>query len=299
MSLFDRLVVSTLPFVPKPVVGIVARRYIAGETPEEALAAATELSGQGFLTTLDMLGEDVPSMAQAREAANTYGFLLEEIQRRGLETNVSLKPTQFGLRLDKNACRDLLRWLIEKARGHDNFVRIEMENSTCTTDTLDLYRSLRSDFDNTGIVLQAYLRRTKDDAAAIADIPPNVRIVKGVYVEPRKIAYKDPRIINKNYMQLAETLLRKGAYVAFATHDELLVWEAFQLVDRLGLPPSAYEFQMLLGVEPQLRHVVQDAGHRIRVYIPFGRDWYPYSVRRLGENPKIAGYVMRAMLRRQ
>ena len=299
MSLFDRLVVSTLPFVPKTVVGIVAKRYIAGETADEALATATELNGQGFLTTLDMLGEDVASMEQAREAANTYGFLLDEIQRRGLETNVSLKPTQFGLRLDKNACRDLIRWLIEKAQGYDNFVRIEMEDSTCTTDTIDLYRSLRSDFDNTGIVLQAYLRRTGNDAAAIGDIPPNVRIVKGVYVEPRKIAYKDPRIINKNYMHLAETLLKKDAYVAFATHDELLVWEAFRLVERLGLPPAAYEFQMLLGVEKQLREVIRDAGHRIRVYIPFGRDWHPYSVRRLRENPRIAGYVMRAMLQRQ
>ncbi len=299
MSLFDRLVVSALPFVPKTVVGIVARRYIAGETADEALAAATELSGQGFLTTLDMLGEDIASMEQAREAANTYGFLLEEIQRRGLETNVSLKPTQFGLRLDKNACRDLIRWLIEKAQGHHNFVRIEMEDSTCTTDTIDLYRSLRSDFDNTGIVLQAYLRRTQNDVAAIGDIPPNVRIVKGVYLEPRKIAYKDPRVINKNYMHLAETLLKQGAYVAFATHDELLVWEAFHLVEGLGLPHSAYEFQMLLGVEKQLRDIIRDAGHRIRVYIPFGRDWHPYSVRRLRENPKIAGYVMRAMLQRQ
>ena len=299
MSLFDSLVVRTLPFVPKTVVGIVARRYIAGETADEALAIATELNGQGFLTTLDMLGEDIASMEQAREAADTYGFLLDEIQRRGLQANVSLKPTQFGLRLDKNACRDLIRWLIEKAQGHHNFVRIEMEDSTCTTDTIDLYRSLRSDFDNTGIVLQAYLRRTKNDVAAIGDIPPNVRIVKGVYVEPRKIAYKDPRIINKNYMHLAETLLEKGAYVAFATHDELLVWEAFQLVERLGLPPAAYEFQMLLGVEKQLRDVIRDAGHRIRVYIPFGRDWHPYSVRRLRENPKIAGYVLRAMLQRQ
>ena len=299
MSLFDRLVVSTLPFVPKTVVGIVARRYIAGETADEALATASELNGQGFLTTLDMLGEDIASMDKAREAANTYGFLLEEIQRRGLESNISLKPTQFGLRLDKNACRDLIGWLIEKARGHDNFVRIEMEDSTCTTDTIDLYRSLRSDFDNTGIVLQAYLRRTGNDVAAIGDIPPNVRIVKGVYVEAREIAYKDPRVINKNYIHLAETLLKKGAYVAFATHDELLVWEAFQLVEGLGLPPSAYEFQMLLGVEKQLRNVIRDAGHRIRVYIPFGRDWHPYSVRRLRENPKIAGYVLRAMLQRQ
>ena len=299
MSLFDRLVVRTLPFVPKTVVGIVARRYIAGETADEALTTATELNGQDFLTTLDMLGEDIASMEQAREAANTYGFLLDEIQRRGLQANVSLKPTQFGLRLDKNACRDLIRWLIEKAQRHHNFVRIEMEDSTCTTDTIDLYRSLRSDFDNTGIVLQAYLRRTKNDVAAIGDIPPNVRIVKGVYVEPRKIAYKDSRIINKNYMHLAEILLENGAYVAFATHDELLVWEAFQLVERLGLSPAAYEFQMLLGVEKQLRDVIRDAGHRIRVYIPFGRDWHPYSVRRLRENPKIAGYVLRAMLQRQ
>ena len=299
MSLFDHLVVSALPFVPKTVVGIVARRYIAGETADEALATATELNGQGFLTTLDMLGEDIASMEKAQEAANTYGFLLEEIQRRGIETNISLKPTQFGLRLDKNACRDLIRWLIEKAQGHNNFVRIEMEDSTCTTDTIDLYRSLRSDFDNTGIVLQAYLRRTKNDVARIGGIPPNVRIVKGVYVEPRKIAYKDPRIINKNYIHLAKTLLKQGAYVAFATHDELLVWEAFQLVEGLGLPPADYEFQMLLGVEKQLRDVIRDAGHRIRVYIPFGPEWYPYSVRRLRENPKIAGYVMRAMLQRQ
>jgi len=299
MSLFDRLVVSTLPFVPKTVVGIIAKRYIAGETTAEALAVAADLNDQGFLTALDMVGEDVSNLNKAREAADTYGFLLDEIQRQGLETNVSLKPTQLGLRIDKNACRDLIRSLIEKAQGHNNFVRIEMEDSTCTTDTIALYRSLRSDFDNTGIVLQAYLRRTKEDVAAIVDIPPNVRIVKGVYVEPRRIAYKAPRIINKNYMYLAETLLRKGAYVAFATHDELLVWETFRLVESLGLPSSAYEFQMLLGVEKQLRHTIRDAGHRIRVYIPFGSDWHPYSVRRLRENPKIAGYVMQAMLQRQ
>ena len=260
---------------------------------------ASELEPKGFLTTIELLGEDATEIEQARDAANLYGRALDEIGKRNLNANVSLKPTQFGLKINEKECRDLIEWLLGRAVTHQNFVRIEMENSTCTTGTLDVYRALRNQFENVGIVVQAYLRRSGDDIAAIRDFPPNVRIVKGVYVEDRRIAYKDPRIINRNYMHLAETLLAGGAYVAFATHDELLVWEACRLVERLGLPPTAYEFQMLLGVEEELRNMIRDAGHRIRVYIPFGRDWHPYSVRRLGENPAIARHVIRAMLRRR
>ncbi len=298
MSILDQLIASSLALVPKAIVGIVAKRYIAGETLEEALDVASELEPEGFLTTIDLLGEDATEIEQARDAANLYGRALDEIGKRNLNANVSLKPTQFGLKINKKKCRNLIEWLLGMAVTHQNFVRIEMENSTCTTGTLDVYRSLRNQFENVGIVVQAYLRRSGDDIAAIRDFPHNVRIVKGVYVEDRRIAYKDPRIINKNYMHLAETLLAGGAYVAFATHDELLVWEACRLVERLGLPPTAYEFQMLLGVEEELRNMIRDAGHRIRVYIPFGRDWHPYSVRRLGENPAIARHVIRAMLRR-
>ena len=298
MSILDQLIASSLALVPKAIVGIVAKRYIAGDTLEEALDVASELEPEGFLTTIDLLGEDVTEIEQARDAANLYGRALDEIGKRNLNANVSLKPTQFGLKINKKECRNLIEWLLGRAVTHQNFVRIEMENSTCTTGTLDVYRSIRNQFENVGIVIQAYLRRSGDDIAAIRDFPPNVRIVKGVYVEDRRIAYKDPRIINKNYIHLAETLLAGGAYVAFATHDELLVWEACRLVERLGLPPTAYEFQMLLGVEEGLRNIIRDAGHRIRVYIPFGRDWHPYSVRRLGENPAIARHVMRAMFRR-
>ena len=299
MNLLDHLIVSSLPLVPKALVRMVANRYIAGESLEEALDVASALEPQGFLTTLDLLGEDLTHIEQAREAANLYGRALVEIEKRNLNSNVSLKPTQFGLKIDKQECRQLLGWLLERSKVHRNFVRIEMENATCTTDTLDVYRSLRNEFDDVGIVIQAYLRRSIDDVSAIQSIPPNVRIVKGVYVEDRSIAYKDSRIINRNYIRLAESLLTDGAYVAFATHDELLVWEALRLVERLGIPASGYEFQMLLGVEEKLRNVIRDAGHRIRVYIPFGRDWHPYSVRRLRKNPAIARHVMRAMIKRE
>jgi proline dehydrogenase len=298
MSLLDQLIAASLAVIPKPVVGIVAKHYIAGETMEEALDVASDLEDRGFLTSVDVLGEDPTRIEQARGAAELYGRLVDEIEKRSLSANVSIKPTLFGLKINKQECRDLIRWLLERAHTHRNFVRVEMEDSTCTTDTIDVYRSLSKGFDNVGIVIQAYLRRSNDDIAAMKDIHPNVRIVKGVYVEELDIAYKDPRIINESYMFLAETLLASGSYVAFATHDEPLVREAFRLVERLGLPASAYEFQMLLGVEEELRNMILDAGHRIRVYIPFGRDWHPYSVRRLRENPAIARHVMRAMLKR-
>ncbi len=297
MSVFNRLVALTLPFVPKPIVGAVAKRYIAGESLDEAIKVAEDLNRAGFLTALDLLGEDTTRIEQARQAANDYSRALDEITTRGIDAYVSIKPTQFGLKVDPRACLELIRSLTARARSKGQFVRIEMEDSSSTSETIELFRTLRDEFSNVGIVIQAYLRRSVADMSAIADIKPNVRIVKGVYVEPRKVAFKDPRIINRNYVLMAEELLRKGAYVAFATHDELLVWEAFRMAKEMSLPKDAYEFQMLLGVQEELRDIIRDAGHRMRVYIPYGKDWYRYSVRRLRENPEIAGYVMRAMLR--
>ena len=297
MSVFNRLVALTLPFVPKPIVGAVAKRYIAGESLDEALKVAEDLNRAGFLTALDLLGEDTTRIEQASQAANDYSRALDEITTRGIDAYVSIKPTQFGLKVDPRACLELIRSLSTRARSKGQFVRIEMEDSSSTSETIELFRTLRGEFSNVGIVIQAYLRRSVADISAIADLKPNVRIVKGVYVEPRKVAFKDPRIINRNYVRMAEELLRKGAYVAFATHDELLVWEAFRMAEEMSLPKDAYEFQMLLGVQDELRDIIRDAGHRMRVYIPYGKDWYPYSVRRLRENPEIAGYVMRAMLR--
>jgi len=297
MGHLDRIIAATLPFVPKPIVRRVAGRYIAGETVDEALTVAAELNRRGIRATLDILGEDTHNIDQAGRAVNDYQQLLEEIHRRKLDANVSIKLTQLGLKVDARTCLEWTSALVRRAKELNNFVRIDMEDSSCTTGTLEIYRSLRREHSNVGVVIQAYLRRTVDDVVGLEDLRPNYRLCKGVYTEPREIAYHDMRAINRNYVYVLEKLLRNGSYVGIATHDELIVWEALRLIRDLKLPPSAYEFQMLLGVDEQLRNIILEAGHNLRVYIPFGRDWYAYSVRRLRENPRLAGYVLRAMLK--
>jgi len=297
MTLLDRAIARTLPLVPKGIVRRVANRYIAGETVDEALDVVAGLNQGGIRATLDILGEHIHNLDQARRAATGYVGLLDEIARRKLDANISIKLTQLGLKVDPPTCFDLTTQLIGHANELKNFVRIDMEDSSCTTDTLQIYRQLRRDHSNVGVVIQAYLRRTVNDVCALEDLRPNYRLCKGVYVEPREVSYRDMRVINRNYAYILEKLLRNGSYVGIATHDELMVWEAFRIIRDLRLPPTAYEFQMLLGVDEQLRDIIRAAGHHLRVYIPFGRDWYAYSVRRLRENPRLAGYVFKAMLK--
>ena len=297
MTLVDRVIARTLPAVPKSVVRRVANRYIAGETTDDALRVVAGLNARGFRATLDILGEHISTMDQAHRATEGYLSVLEEIARRRVDSTVSIKLTQLGLKLDRQACLEMARRLVRRASELNNFVRIDMEDSSCTTDTLATYRDLRREFSNVGVVVQAYLRRTMDDVCALEDLRPNYRLCKGVYVEPRDISYHDMRVINRNYVALLERLLAKGSYVGIATHDELMVWEALRIIRELKLPSTAYEFQMLLGVEEQLRDIIRAAGHTVRVYIPFGRDWYAYSVRRLRENPRLAGYVFKAMFK--
>jgi proline dehydrogenase len=236
-------------------------------------------------------------MDQAHRATEDYLSVLEEIARRRVDSTISIKLTQLGLKLDRQACLQMATRLVRRASELNNFVRIDMEDSSCTTDTLATYRELRREFSNVGVVVQAYLRRTMDDVCALEDLRPNYRLCKGVYVEPQEISYHDMRVINRNYVALLERLLANGSYVGIATHDELMVWEALRIIRALKLPSTAYEFQMLLGVEEQLRDIIRAAGHNVRVYIPFGRDWYAYSVRRLRENPRLAGYVFKAMFK--
>lgn len=297
MTLVDRVIAQTLPAVPKSIVRRVANRYIAGETTDEALRLVAGLNDRGFRATLDILGEHIHRLDQAHRAVEGYLNLLEEIARRKVDSTISIKLTQLGLKLDSGACLEMVRQVVSRARELDNFVRIDMEDSSCTSDTLRVYSTLRSDFSNVGIVVQAYLRRTMDDVCALQDLQPNYRLCKGVYVEPREISYRDMRVINRNYAAVLGQLLRHGSYVGIATHDELMVWEAFQIIRDLKLPATRYEFQMLLGVDEQLRDVIHAAGHPVRIYIPFGRDWYAYSVRRLRENPRLAGYVFKAMFK--
>ena len=297
MTVLDRVIARTLPFVPKPIVRKVASRYIAGETVDDALRVVSKLNGRGFRATLDILGEHVHKLDQAESAVTGYLQLIEEIDRRKLDSNVSVKLTQLGLKVDIRKCLELAGRLVRRAKELNNFVRIDMEDSSCTTDTLEIYRKLRKEHSNVGVVIQAYLRRTMNDVAMIEDLKPNYRLCKGVYVEPPEIAYLEMPEINQSYVEILERLLRNGSYTGIATHDEQLVSEAFRLIRTLNLPASAYEFQMLLGVQEQLRDRIRRAGHNLRVYIPFGRDWYAYSVRRLKENPRLAGYVLRAMFK--
>ena len=297
MPLLDRVIARTLPVVPKSIVRRVANRYIAGETVDEALRLVAGLNAKGFRATLDVLGEHIRKLDQAHRAIEDYLHVLEEISLRKADSTISVKLTQLGLKLDAGACLEMTRRLVRRAGELNNFVRIDMEDSTCTTETLRIYRELRRDFSNVGVVVQAYMRRTAADVCALEDLRPNYRLCKGVYVEPLEISYHDMRVINRNYVTLLETLLRSGSYVGIATHDELMVWEAMRIIRELKLPPTAYEFQMLLGVQEQLRDIIHAGGHNVRVYIPFGRDWYAYSVRRLRENPRLAGYVFRAMFK--
>jgi proline dehydrogenase len=297
MTLLDRAIAHTLPFVPKAVVRKVANRYIAGETLDDALRVAASLNERGMRATLDILGEDIHNLDQARRAVNGYLQLLEEIDRRKLNANLSIKLTQVGLKVDAGACLALTEGLVRRAQELNGFVRIDMEDSSCTTATLEIYRALRKHYSNVGVVIQAYLRSTINDVISLEDLKPNFRLCKGVYVEPREISYHDMLVINRNYVLILERLLRNGSYVGIATHDELMVWEAFRLIRELKLSSDAYEFQMLLGVDEQLRDIIRAAGHNLRVYIPFGRDWYAYSVRRLRENPRLAGYVLKAMFK--
>jgi proline dehydrogenase len=298
MSVLDRTIGGVLPYVPRAIVGLVARPYIAGEKNSDAIRVAKGLNRKGFRATMDILGESVHELAQARNAAGHYMTLLDELSRDAIDSNVSIKLTQLGLKINKDECLALVDAIVARAAIHNNFVRIDMEDSFCTSDTLEVFSDLRCRHANVGVVVQARLRRTLDDVMRLLPLKPNLRLCKGVYVEPAAIAFQDPGEINDNYLRILERLLRGRFFVGIATHDEYLIREAQRLISELKLPATAYEFQMLLGVNEPLRARILAAGHALRVYIPFGPDWYAYSVRRLRENPRLAGHVLRAMLRK-
>lgn len=298
MKLLNRLIVLFIPVVPRFIVRQFAKPYIAGPTLADAIRVTRQLNAQGMCTTIDVLGEDIIRREEAAAAAEAYVQTLQAIADNHLDANVSLKLTQMGLKLDPEFCYQTVVGIVEEAARHGNFVRIDMEDSSCTSDTIAIYLRLREHFDNVGIVLQAYLRRTVADADQLVPHKANIRLCKGIYVEPHQIAWKDPQIINDNFAYLAELFLRNGCYVGIATHDERLVWHALRIIHTLGLRKDQYEFQMLLGVTERLRSILVNAGHRLRVYVPYGQQWYAYSTRRLKENPQIAGYIVKSLFRR-
>jgi proline dehydrogenase len=297
VRVFDRAVVRVLPAVPRSVVRRVAAPYIAGETLDDARRAVSELNAAGIRATVDVLGEDVSRPEEAEAMAGAYHEALEAIAGDRLDANVSIKLTGFGLEVDPALCHSLVGTLVEDAARHATFVRIDMEDSSTTDDALALYRSLReAGHDNVGIVLQAALRRSLDDIASLADLRPSVRLCKGIYVEPASVAFREPDVIRRSFVACLDALLQAGCRVAVATHDEWLIGQALERVTGLG--DDAYELQMLLGVRAGRGRELVAAGHPLRVYVPYGRRWYEYSLRRLQENPQVAGYVARDMLGR-
>jgi proline dehydrogenase len=292
VAIYDRAIVRLLPAVPKPIVRRLSAPYIAGPSLPDACRAVKALNALGKMATVDVLGEEISNADEAAAIVRAYEDVLDAIEREGLDSNISVKLTGLGLELGYDLCRANVEELVTHAAERGNFVRIDMEDSSTTDATLRLYRELREGGrDNVGIVLQAYLRRTIDDVRALADLTPNVRLCKGIYVEPPSLAYREFEEVRANYVKVLNALLDAGSYVGIATHDEFLVGEGLRLVGERGLEPAQYEFQMLLGVREARADELVAAGHRLRVYVPYGEQWYEYSLRRLQENPKIAGYV--------
>ena len=292
MAIFDRAIVRLLPAVPRPVVQKLSQRYIAGPELKDAREAVRRINAEAKLATIDVLGEEITTEEEAAAIVRAYQDVFADIQRCGLDSNVSVKLTGLGLKLGYDLCRENLRTVVEDAASRRNFVRIDMEDSSTTDETLRLYRELREEGnDNVGVVLQAMLRRTQSDIAALAELKPSVRLCKGIYVEPSDLAYQDYEAVRASFVRGLEALLEAGCYVGIATHDEWLLAEGRRLVTEHSLPRDQYEFQMLLGVRPELGDELVIEGHRLRIYVPFGRHWYAYSLRRLQENPKLAGYI--------
>jgi proline dehydrogenase len=284
--------VGALPAVPKPIVRRISQRYIAGDRVEDACRVVQRLNAEGKMATIDVLGEEITTPEEARHIAYAYDDVFRIIGEQELDSNVSVKLTAMGLKLDRRIAKENLERTVRGAAERGNFVRIDMEDSSCTDETLAIYRELREEgLDNVGIVLQAYLRRTLDDIAALQDLAPNVRLCKGIYVEPLRIAYQDFDQVRANFVRALEALLDGGSYVGIATHDEWLITESARLVTQHGRSRQEYEFQMLLGVREDRGDELVAEGHRLRIYVPFGEQWYAYSLRRLQENPKIAGYI--------
>jgi len=290
VSLLDRAVVTLLPAVPKPVIRRISSRYIAGPSLDDACRVVAGLNAEGKLATVDVLGEEVAHAPEAEAIAAEYVAALDAFERDDLDANVSIKPTGLGLKLGYDLCKRNVEAVIAAAEPTNRFVRIDMEDSSTTDDTLRLFRELRDEgHARVGPVLQASLKRTVADAASLAGA--SVRICKGIYVEPESIQFRDHQKVRDSFVQTLMTLLDGGCYAAIATHDEWLVDRARDTIAERGLDRDAYEFQMLLGVRPELGDRIVADGHKLRIYVPYGRQWYEYSLRRLQENPKIAGYV--------
>lgn len=295
MNPLNNVIVQFVKLLPKSIVHIFAKKYVAGSTLADGVRVTKELNAKGILATMDVLGEAIKSKAEAAETKEQYFELLDTIEKHKLNSNISVKPTALGLAIDKDYCKDLITEIIEKAKELNNFVRIDMEDSPFTQITIDMFKELRTKYDNVGIVLQAYLRRTYDDVVDLNKIGTNYRLCKGIYIEPEEIAFKGRQEVRDNFLKALEKMFDDGNYVGIATHDEYLIKESYRMIEEKKIPKDKYEFQMLYGVTEHLRDKINADGHKIRIYVPYGEQWYAYSMRRLQENPQVAWYITKSI----
>lgn len=299
--MFNRLIANILPYFPKKFVWIFSKPYVAGEKLDDALRVSKEFNKEGIKVTLDVLGEFIKTLEEAEKNKQDYLELIDIAEKEKIDGNYSLKPTSFGLLIDKDVCYNHIREIVAKAASYNNFVRVDMEDSPCTDLEIELFRKLKKEFpENVGLVLQAYLKRTLDDIKGLQDLntadnPINYRLCKGIYVEPAEIAFKKYEEVNENFLKDLEYMFQNKIYAGIATHDKPLIEGSYELIEKYKVPKEMYEFQMLYGVTPRLRQSIVEKGHTMRIYVPFGKDWFGYSTRRLKENPKMASHIIKAI----
>ena len=293
VSIFHNLLVKTVQTMPEKVVWLFSKKYIAGKTLQSAVDTVKDLNSKGIYATLDVLGESIKTKEEAIESKRKALEVFDVIIKNKLNANLSIKPTQMGLAIDKELAYQQILELVKRANEINNFVRLDMEDSPYTDLTIEVYKRVYEEFNNVGVVLQAYLKRTYNDTIVLNKIGTNYRLCKGIYIEPATIAYKDKQAIRDNFMKSLGLMLKNGNYVGIATHDKYLIDKSYELIKELNIPKDKFEFQMLLGVREDLRDKINSDGYKIRVYVPFGEDWYKYSIRRLQENPQLAGHIVK------
>ncbi|MFC2136089.1 proline dehydrogenase family protein [Bacteroidota bacterium] len=295
MNILNCAIVGFVKLLPESVVYIFAKKYVAGPSIEHGIRVVKELNAKGIVATMDVLGESIKNKDEAAETTKECLEILDVIEEHKLNANLSIKPTSLGLAIDPEFCYDQIEKLLIRAKKYNNFVRIDMEDSPYTDITIDIFLRLRAKYENVGIVVQSYLKRTPDDVKMMNDKGGHYRLCKGIYIEPAEIAYKSKQAVRDNFMKSLELMFDNGNYVGIATHDKYLINASYKMIEDKKIPKDKYEFQMLYGVKENLRDKINAEGHLMRIYVPFGEKWYAYSIRRLQENPNMAWHITKSI----
>ena len=293
-NVLNKLLALSVPVLPKWFVELFSKSYVAGYNSKEVLSIVKDLNHKGFSTTIDILGEHVSDSDFAEKITKKYCDLYEKIYQDSIDSNISIKPSHIGLDISEELVLNNFQKILKIAKKNSNFLRIDMESSRSTDSTFNIYKQLKSTYLETGVVLQAYLKRSLKDIESLGSHNFNARICKGIYQENSKIAIKDPKKIRANFLKMAKLMSEKKSYACYATHDQHLIDSLLDMIKKHNIDSSTFEFQVLYGVPMNGRlEEFLSLGYKVRIYVPFGPDWYDYSLRRLKENPNIAGYVLK------